>query len=412
MIALALAGSLATLTAGASGEQEKSSRPTVTSPSSGMPVPGSPTRNAVPAPESVRTQARVTMSECEPSSDGLTRACLHEVDTDDVEELPVPQNQVSSQTIQPLPEFCTKSVDGGFWGTRTQLCELRRLKYSTERLQNGIWVLTGSASMRIYPYAYTSTTLPVWAHQIQVSAYFGWGDALNATVQGEIRFEGNCTRLNSAFPRQNLSPLHSFKDGEASFETTVRISGAKGACTTTWDLLFLNGSYTPEKAEYAMLEIRCDNATAGTTTIGCVVPWSQPEMYYSRSQYPSLAAHVERAQASGLPGGQYGYPLTYTTNSAIVDANRQLACGDAPSIAGLSCDEYPIATSREGLSAGGTRRTFEGCNFALPGQTGYSGVSVCMITATENNAQGGIHTQFNRRERMLDGDTFRIYISP
>ncbi|WP_157985319.1 hypothetical protein [Lentzea terrae] len=37
--------------------------------------------------------------------------------------------------------------------------------------------------------------------------------------------------------------------------------------------------------------------------------------------------------------------------------------------------------------------------FVLAPGTGPDGVSVCMIKATENNAQGGIHTQLFRRER-------------
>lgn len=159
-----------------------------------------------------------------------------------------------------------------------------------------------------------------------------------------------------------------------------------------------------------MTPIRCDNATAGTTSTGCVVPWYAAAVIYTRSSYPSLASHVERAQASGLPGATFAAPLTRTTNQAVQDTNRNLACGDAPSISGLSCDEYPPAVGYQGLSAGGTRRTVTGCNFGLPSGTGPAGVSVCMITATENNAQGGIHTQFFRSWRVLDGDPFRVLI--
>jgi hypothetical protein len=34
-----------------------------------------------------------------------------------------------------------------------------------------------------------------------------------------------------------------------------------------------------------------------------------------------------------------------------------------------------------------------------------------MITATENNAQGGIMAGFNYNWRVLDGDPFRVLIS-
>ncbi|MFD6152958.1 hypothetical protein [Streptomyces sp. NPDC060243] len=44
----------------------------------------------------------------------------------------------------------------------------------------------------------------------------------------------------------------------------------------------------------------------------------------------------------------------------------------------------------------------------VPSGTGPSGVSACMIKAQENNAQGGLNTQFFRRERVLLHDPFRV----
>ncbi|AZS90203.1 hypothetical protein ELQ87_34935 [Streptomyces griseoviridis] len=154
------------------------------------------------------------------------------------------------------------------------------------------------------------------------------------------------------------------------------------------------------------------NATVGRANVGCVVPWYTSELVYGSASYPSLASHVQRAQASGLPGATFANPLTRTEDDTIINTNRQTACGDAPSITGLSWDEYPIARSREGLSSGGARRTFDGCQTAnVFSGTGPIGFSVCMITATENNAQGGLNTQFFRAERVLDGDPFRVTVS-
>jgi hypothetical protein len=39
-------------------------------------------------------------------------------------------------------------------------------------------------------------------------------------------------------------------------------------------------------------------------------------------------------------------------------------------------------------------------------------VSVCMIAEGDQDAQGGMHTQFFRRERVLDGDPIRIVVIP
>jgi hypothetical protein len=211
-------------------------------------------------------------------------------------------------------------------------------------------------------------------------------------------------------PAQSLEPTNSWDAGESYFTTTATASGAIGYCTTTWDLTFTNGDYTPATTYYSMDDIRCDNAVPGATSVGCVVPWYAPAVSYSLSWNPTLASHVQQAQNSGLPGATFGAPLTRTTDPAIVNENRTKACGDAPSIEGKSCDEYPLASTYQGLSADGERRTFDGCSFDLPRQTGAQGVSVCMINQSDNNAQGGIMSAFYKSERVLDKDAYRVLV--
>ena len=264
--------------------------------------------------------------------------------------------------------------------------------------------------MNVINYEFSDTGLINWAHQIKVAGYSRWGDALNGSVGGSAISSGSCTTNNSSFPTQGLSPLQSWRIGEAFFDTTATAPGAIGNCTTTWELTFSTPGYTPGEMTYPTANVRCDNATAGNPNTGCVVPWYPAPAYYSQSANPTLANHVAQAQASGLPGGTFAAPLTRTTSDAITNSNRTQACGDAPSITGLSCDEYPLASTYQGLSAGGTRRTFAGCNFNLPSQTGPTGVSVCMIAAGDNSSQGGIMSQFYRAQRVLDGDPFRVLV--
>ncbi|MET8867928.1 hypothetical protein ABZW11_33770 [Nonomuraea sp. NPDC004580] len=346
--------------------------------------------------------------DCPTPKEGETAACLQVV----TPKAPFTQQRPRAQVkdILPIPDWCIENAFTGVWALRTSACEITGLLYTTYRVVNGVRTVTGEASLNVINYSYSSTDLPDWGHQIELSAYQGWGDALAATLSGTTTASGSCTTAGATFPSRPISPLGTWIQGESYFSTTATAPGAIGACTTTWSLTFTNGAYTPAGIGFDMSEIRCDNATAGRAAIGCVVPWYASELVYSQSLYPSLASHVSRAQASGLPGATFDAPLTRTTNETIINTNRSLACGDAPSISGLSCDEYPIARSYEGLSSGGTRRTFDGCNFNLPGQTGPTGVSVCMITATENNAQGGLNTQFFRRERVLDGDPFRVTV--
>lgn len=120
---------------------------------------------------------------------------------------------------------------------------------------------------------------------------------------------------------------------------------------------------------------------------------------------------MSRAQASGLPGATLIDPLSRNGDQTTIDLNRSRACGDAPSLLNKSCDEYPLATTYEGLAFGGTRRTFTGCNINAPTNvTGPTGASACMITATENNAQGGLMSGFYYNYRVLGGDPYRVGI--
>ncbi|MFC8449462.1 hypothetical protein [Kitasatospora sp. NPDC057223] len=285
------------------------------------------------------------------------------------------------------------------------------LTFTTYLTLNGSTSVTGVANMIVINYEYTDKGLPTWAHQVEAVAYSGWGAALNATVEGAASPSGSCTLASASFPAQPLQPTQTWRIGEAFYNTTATTPGAVGTCTTTWQLtLRTPGGYTPASVNYARDNVRCDNATAGNPKTGCVVPWYPSPVYYSQTTTPDLANHVARAQASGLPGGTFAAPLTRTTNQSVIDANRNAACGDAPSIAGKSCDEYPLASSYQGLTAGGTRRTFDGCSFNLPQQTGPAGVSACMINETDNNSQGGTMSQFYRSERILDGDPYRVLV--
>lgn len=377
-----------------------------------VPTTSTGSDQAAPKPEEAADrQASPASPACPTPAEGQTVGCLERTAPHGLPAPARPDGDVSAADIVPIPEWCIDHAYEGVFGIRTAACEITGLTYTTYRTVNGTTTVTGEALMNVINYTYSATDLPTWAHQIELSAYTGsWGDALNATLSATPVSSGDCVTDSYSFPAKPLAPVGSWIQGESYFNTTATAPGAIGNCTTTWNLLFTNAPYTPAGIGYDMSEIRCDNATAGNASVGCVVPWYASALIYSQSSYPDLASHVSRAQASGLPGATFEAPLTRTTNDTIINQNRAMACGDAPSITGKSCDEYPIARSYEGLTSGGTRRTFDDCSFDLPRATGPTGVSVCMITATENNAQGGLNTQFFRRERVLDGDPFRVLI--
>ncbi|RKF22809.1 hypothetical protein D7I43_31300 [Micromonospora globbae] len=316
-----------------------------------------------------------------------------------------------------FPQWCASSDGSPVAGTRTAACRITGLILTTQETVNGTVRITGELSMDVYDYTYGAVDLPNWIHQIGVSPWSGWGAAVNSTITGTLSASGDCTTNGaSSFPVQSLSPVNNTsRVGEAGARTTATALGAIGYCTTTWNLRLQPVGYPQATASSSMAEISCDNAIGANGSrparVGCVVPWYPAQVLYSQSRYPSLASHVSRAQASGLPGATMANPLNRNVDQATIDLNRSRACGDAPSISGKSCDEYPLASTYQGLAFGGTRRTFSGCNINAPtGVTGPTGVSACMITASENNAQGGIMAGFYYDFRVLGGDPYRVGI--
>ncbi|GAA2565212.1 MULTISPECIES: hypothetical protein [Streptomyces] len=98
--------------------------------------------------------------------------------------------------------------------------------------------------------------------------------------------------------------------------------------------------------------MRCDNATPGTSAVGCVIPSCAPVDVVSLSgPHPNHARHVRDAQASGLPGAYPdGQPLHRLTDQALRDRNGNTACpqatsGGYPRPNDYSCDEYPFRST-------------------------------------------------------------------
>lgn len=307
------------------------------------------------------------------------------------------------------PQWCEEST-GTPLGNRTQVCQVNAGVYTTyKRVDNRVTV-DGQAQMLFINYSYGNTGLGRIAHQVEVSAYSGWGRALKANVSGKATESGECTTESSSFPSKPVAPLNSWRVGESFFDTTATKPGDEGRCATKWTITFLNGTDKPVKASYKINEFRCDNNTAGREGVGCVVPWFPSLLTYSKARTPNLVRHVTLAQASGLPGKTFENPLKRSTSPLVQVENRKLACNDAPAVAGKSCDEYPFATTHNGLyQNGGTRRTFTDCDLPnIASGTGAKGVSICMIPQGEQSSQGGTNTQFYRAERMLDNDPFRV----
>ncbi|MEU7322830.1 hypothetical protein ACIQKE_22800 [Streptomyces griseoviridis] len=85
------------------------------------------------------------------------------------------QNSCGAQAVDP-PQWC-EDANGIILGTRTQICLVTGLTYTTTRTVNGTTTVTGEADMVVINYSYSDTGLPTFTHQLELSVYGGWGDA-------------------------------------------------------------------------------------------------------------------------------------------------------------------------------------------------------------------------------------------
>jgi len=393
----------------------------------GTSIVGGPANGAAAAPADVLSPVRASTASTPLSAPSPTSAkvscaaprsskfmCLEPARKSAVPRSAAPD--VTVNALKPLPQWCYDVAPGTemVWYLRTEGCMIFERTLVSYEIINGVRVQTGWLGIALFSYTYMSTTSPEWGHQLSVRATGGQGSALGSTVSGTVTPSGSCGLASSTFPSQALpTPSQGAgADGEGTFTSTATAPGAVGTCSTTWNLTFRRAdgaAYTT--MTHSLLPVRCDNNTVATDTPGCVLPRYPSQLIYSFSNLPNLGWHVYRAQLSGLAGAEMDRPLTRTTKQAIQDLNYSLACGDAPSYEGFSCDEYPPKVTYNGLSAGGTRRTFDSCGYVdIPQSDDPIGASICMIPVAEQSAQGGLHTQFFRRERMLDGDPFLIWI--
>ncbi|MEU4217318.1 hypothetical protein [Actinoplanes sp. NPDC026623] len=102
--------------------------------------------------------------------------------------------------------------------------------------------------------------------------------------------------------------------------------------------------------------VRCDSTpNVGPATGGCVYNEFTPTYNVSTTNPDTaqVAWHILWAQRNlinhwGWQG--HGPALTRTRNQALITANRRVACGNRRPRPGLSCDEYPFASTQQGAS--------------------------------------------------------------
>jgi hypothetical protein len=182
-------------------------------------------------------------------------------------------------------------------------------------------------------------------------------------------------------------------------------------------------------------DVRCDRAMkltkkTPTSSFGCVNPKYTPSLRYKLTgDVADIAAHIQAAQTSGLPGKrpspgttQAWVPLRRMYSESASKSNWWKSCGDMgghrDDPEDDNCDEYPFASTYQGARTWGSNapRTFNFCR-GMPGSSPYGpyGYSHCFVNAAQNSRAGTQLGNFysdkkNVGNRILDDDPFFVDI--
>ncbi|KUM96181.1 hypothetical protein AQI95_42675 [Streptomyces yokosukanensis] len=177
----------------------------------------------------------------------------------------------------------------------------------------------------------------------------------------------------------------------------------KNTTRTSYALAFTRPGYQSTPARWSSLNYRCDKGNkagrTGNYGTGCVFPGFRP-FETQQAALPGISKNIARIQKAGPHHygayGLHGAALHRTANGKTIADNRRVACGKrkAPT-RGVSCDEYPFASTREGAANKSAKR----------GDWGWAWVPV-----SEQNKQRDILNNFYRNNRILDGDAFWVAV--
>jgi hypothetical protein len=327
------------------------------------------------------------------------------------------QPTVTPMTVQTLPTWCTKAgvmPEGYYLATRFQACGNWPYQLTVVRKVKGIQTVTGVMDFTLSGYHYGATDLPTVAHQITLIPSSITGDAVGVTATANAQCWQNCVAGSQDFGTQTLS-VGNGSSGEFFYNTTATTPGAVGPTGSSWNITFkVKGAKNNWTLATSSLRVRCDTAVPGVSSTGCVNPDITPYIHYQG--FDSFGTHVKAAQQSGLPGALSGTPLHRLTDDALKTLNRNTACpASYPRPDGMSCDEYPFASTYEGAyTGGGTARTFSWCQITLtdPPSTGPLGYSVCMIDNAQNTYAGSVlNSVLYVPMRVIDNDPFYVDIA-
>lgn len=364
----------------------------------------------IPAPSTERFRA--IGSSCVPLAEEGTHGCISPSSSGArLETRADVERYAGTAAVQPVPDWCIENFNQGRFVTRTQDCESFGFSVTKTRTTNGVTTVVGTAHQAAISYQYTSFSIARVAHQFEFSTSSASGDLTGLTLGALSNCGGSCVAVTpGVIDPQPLTP-GIWHEAESFTEPASTALGSIHHLDTSWTISLYGGGAT-QSLQGAAFDLRCDNASGGSAPVaGCAVYYAPGQVIYNSFNNPALVNHISQAHASGLAGGSVYDPIHRTTVASVIAANRAAACGGVPSIQGLSCDEYPFASSYEGAASGGTVRSFPGCVFLDPAGSGPDGFSRCMIPASENSSGGAILGNTYRQQRILDSDPYFVTLS-
>jgi len=277
---------------------------------------------------------------------------------------------------------------------------------------NGVPRLIGTATGTLRTYQYMATWSLYFINQATIHVNKTTGEAKSLRMSGGFNCSGKCSRkLGHLNPR--TLPTHQ----DVTVVGGVEPSLAKGTAATInsyWTLDIWNASplSTTAYLDAYSVRTRCDNQAWTLKGEGCVVPWFDPLLTYSKTgKYPEVARHIEKALKSGLEGSA-AHPLHRTTSKALAKKNGKVACpGSLKRPKKHTCDEYPFRSTKEGAASGGKARVFSGCHLPTVKGSGKTGFSRCMVLGSQNSGAGGVLGGFYQSNRVANGGAFRVSIT-
>lgn len=338
------------------------------------------------------------------------------------ESAPVSKNGMGASALSlpsNAPTQCSQSAtpSGTWWALdRRWACSHQAWTITVTSVPSG--TVLGTSTIHAIATMVASTSGATWASDIDVWVFGSTAPiAIPDTSSGALFCTTtSCLGNSGSYGPSGVSGTA--WSGNGGYSVSGLSPGTIRTSVSAYRQLTFNkaGWANPVSLNMNFAQSRCDNATPGTSTAGCVFPTISGTLAFSQATVPNFVAHVYGAQLSGLPGrlgtGTY---LTRLINPSLQAANNNKACpASLVRPTGYQCDEYPFASTYQGASTSGATaaRSLSWCQMPDPAGSGPNGWSRCFIPQFENSSSGGTTGAFYRDQRILDGDPFQIGYLP